>query len=89
VPGLSPAALDTLKAAQMAGLTAETPREGERDDARQRRKEELVSAVWREGRVDPRVANELDGFMAAASQRLKPEQDRERHRQERELGLGR
>ena len=54
----------------MAGLTAEIPREGERYDARQRRKEELVSAAWREGRADPRVANELDGFMAAASQRL-------------------
>jgi hypothetical protein len=70
VPGLSPAALATLKAVQMAGLTAEIPREGERYDARQRRKEELVSAAWREGRADPRVANELDGFMAAASQRL-------------------
>jgi Ti-type conjugative transfer relaxase TraA len=70
VPGLSKAALDTLKAVQMAGLTAEIPREGERYDARQRRKEELVSAAWREGRADPRVANELDGFMAAASERL-------------------
>ncbi len=70
VPGLSKAALDTLKAVQMAGLTAEIPREGERYDARQRRREELVSAAWREGRADPRVANELDGFMAAASQRL-------------------
>ncbi len=70
VPGLSPAALATLKAVQMAGLTAEIPREGERYDARQRRREELVSAAWREGRADPRVANELDGFMAAASQRL-------------------
>ena len=70
VPGLSKAALDTLKAVQMGGLTAEIPREGERYDARQRRKEELVSAAWREGRADPRVANELDGFMAAASERL-------------------
>jgi Ti-type conjugative transfer relaxase TraA len=70
VPGLSKAALDTLKAVQMAGLTAEIPREGERYDARQRRREELVSVAWREGRADPRVANELDGFMAAASQRL-------------------
>ena len=68
--GCRKAALDTLKAVQMAGLTAEIPREGERYDARQRRKEELVSAAWREGRADPRVANELDGFMAAASQRL-------------------
>ena len=70
VPGLSKAALDPLKAVQMAGLTAETPREGERYDARQRRREELVSAAWREGRTDPRMANELDGFMTAASQRL-------------------
>jgi len=70
VPGLSPAALATLKVVQMARLTAETPREGERYDARQRRKEELVSAAWRKGRSDPRVANELDGFMAAASQLL-------------------
>ena len=54
----------------MARLTAEIPREGERYDDRQRRREELVSAAWREGRADPRVANELDGFMAAASQRL-------------------
>ena len=70
VPGLSKAALDTLKAVQMARLTAEIQREGERYDDRQRRKEELASAAWREGRADPRVANELDGFMAAASQRL-------------------
>ena len=70
VPGLSPVALGTLKAVQMARLTAEIPREGERYDAWQRRKEELVSAAWRDGRADPRVANELDGFMAAASQRL-------------------
>jgi hypothetical protein len=70
VPGLSPAALATLKAVRMAGLTAEIPREGEGYDARQRRREELVSAAWREGRADPRVANELDAFMTAASQRL-------------------
>ena len=54
----------------MARLTAERPREGDRYDARQRRKEQLVSAAWREGRADPRVACGLDGFMAAASQRL-------------------
>ena len=68
MPGLSKAALATLKAVQMAGLTAKIPREGY--DARQRRKEELVSAAWREGRADPRVANALDGFMAAARERL-------------------
>ena len=70
VPELSKGALDTLKAVQMARLTAEIPREGERYDARLRRREELVSAAWREGRADPRVANELDGFLTAASQRL-------------------
>ena len=76
VPGLSKAALDTLRAVQVAGLTAEMPREGERYDTRQRRHEELVSAAWREGRADPRVANELDGFMAAVSQRLGKEGER-------------
>lgn len=69
-PGLSKAALDTLKPVQVARLTAEIPRGDERYDARQRRKEELLPAAWREGRADPRVANELDGFMTAASQRL-------------------
>ena len=49
---------------------AEIPRDGERYDARQRRREELVSAAWRESRADPRVATEVDGFMAAASERL-------------------
>jgi hypothetical protein len=66
----SNAALARRKAVRMAGLTAEIPREGERYDTRQRRREELVSAAWREGRADPRVANELDGLMAAASQWL-------------------
>ncbi len=36
-----------LKAVQMAGLTAEISREGERYDARQRRKKELVAGAWR------------------------------------------
>jgi hypothetical protein len=39
----------------MARLTAEIPREGDRYDIRQRRKEELVSAAWREGRADLRI----------------------------------
>ena len=43
---------------------------GERYDAWQRRREEAVAAAWDGGRADPRVANELDGFMAAASERL-------------------
>ena len=76
VPGLSKAALDTLKAGQMARLTAEIPQQGERYDARQRREEELVSAAWHEGRADPRVAKELDGFVAAVGQRLGEEGER-------------
>ena len=62
--------METLKTVQTAKLTAEIPREGERYDVRQRRKEELVSAAWREGRADPRVAHELDLFVTAASERL-------------------
>ena len=54
----------------MARLTAEAPSEDKRYDARLRRREELVSAAWREGRADPRVANEMNGFLTAASQRL-------------------
>ena len=54
----------------MAGLAAEIPCDGERYDARQWRREEWLIAAWCEGRADPRVASELDGFMAAASQRL-------------------
>lgn len=50
--------------------SAKISREGERYDDRLRRREELVSAAWREGRADPRVANELDGFLTATSQRL-------------------
>jgi Ti-type conjugative transfer relaxase TraA len=76
VPGLSKAALDTLKAVQMARLTAEIPREGEGYDAQLRRRDELVSAAWHKGRANLGVANELDGFMAAASQRLGEEGER-------------
>ena len=69
VPGLSKAALDTLNAVQMAQLTAERPQAGECYEAWQRRQEELVCAAWREGRADPRIAHELDGFLDAASRR--------------------
>ena len=54
----------------MARLTAEIPREGKRYDVKLRRREELVFAAWREGRADPCVANEQDGFLTAASHRL-------------------
>jgi hypothetical protein len=50
---------DALKALQMVGLTAEIRRVGERYGSRQRRKEELVSAGWREGTAL------LDEFVAA------------------------
>ena len=50
---LSKETLDALNAVRMGGgLMAEIPREGERYDARQRRKKELVFAAWREGRAD-------------------------------------
>lgn len=46
------------------------PWPGERYDAQQRRREEAVAGAWTAGRVDPRVAGELDRFMAAPGQRL-------------------
>ena len=70
VPGLSKAALDTLRTVQEARLTAGVWREGEPYADRQRRQEETVGGAWREGRADPRVADELDRFMAAAGRRL-------------------
>ena len=70
VPGLSKAALDALQAVRMARLVAEVPRGGEGYDASRRRREAAVAAAWREGRADPGVANELDGFLVAASRRL-------------------
>ncbi len=76
IPGLSKAALAVLEGVREAGLTAEMPVKGEDYDARQRRKEAAVGAVWQEGRADWRVAGELDGFMAAVGQRLGEEGER-------------
>ncbi|MGI4807636.1 MAG: hypothetical protein ACRYF2_05965, partial [Janthinobacterium lividum] len=76
IPGLSKAALAVLEGVREARLLAELPRDGEDYDARQRRKEATVGAVWHEGRADWRVAGELDGFMAAVRQRLGEEGER-------------
>jgi len=76
IPGLSRAALAVLRDVQVARLAAEQPVKGEDHDARQRRREAAVAAAWRGGRADPRVAGELDRFMAAASQRLGEEGER-------------
>jgi hypothetical protein len=70
VPGLSKAALDALKDVQFALHATELPRDGEGYDARERRREEMIAAAWREGRADPRIAGELDRFMVAAERRL-------------------
>jgi len=76
VPGLSKAALAVLEGVREARLVAELPVKGKDHDVRQRRKEAAVGAVWHEGRADPRVAGELDGFMAAVRQRLGEEGER-------------
>ncbi len=76
VPGLSKAALAVLEGVREARLMAELPVKGEDYDTRKRRTEAAVAAVWHEGRADPRVAGELDGFMAAVRQRLGEEGER-------------
>ncbi len=76
VPGLSKAALAVLEGVREARLMAELPVKGEDYDVQKRRTEAAVAAVWYEGRADPRVAGELDGFMAAVRQRLGEEGER-------------
>ncbi len=76
VPGLSKAALAVLEGVREARLTAELPVKGEEYDIRKRRTEAAVATVWHEGRADPRVAGELDGFMVAVRQRLGEEGER-------------
>lgn len=76
IPGLSKAALAVLEGVREARLMAELPVKGEDYDVRKQRTEAAVSAVWHEGRADPRVASELDGFMAAVRQRLGEEGER-------------
>ena len=70
VPGLSKAAQGTLRAVRDARLTAGVWREGEPYADRQQRQEETVAGAWQKGRADPRVADELDRFMATAGRRL-------------------
>jgi Ti-type conjugative transfer relaxase TraA len=70
VPGLSRASLAVLDNVQVALGATEQQRDGERYDAKERRQEEMVAGAWTAGRADPRVAGELDRFMAAAGQRL-------------------
>jgi hypothetical protein len=70
VPGLSRAALNTLNDVRDAIQATNTQGEGERYTAQQRRQEEAVAGAWSARRADPKVAGELDRFMAAAEQRL-------------------
>jgi Ti-type conjugative transfer relaxase TraA len=77
VPGLSKPAQAALNEVQIAITATQDGRDGERHDARLRRQEEAVAGAWAAGRADPRVAAELDRFMAAANQRLGEEGVRE------------
>ena len=70
VPGLSRASMTVLENVRTALDATDRQNEGERYDAQQRRREEAVAGAWTAGRTDPRVAGELDRFMAAAGQRL-------------------
>ena len=70
VPGLSRASLAVLKDVGAALRATREQRDGERYDAKERRQEEAVAGAWTAGRADPRVAGELDRFMAAAERRL-------------------
>jgi Ti-type conjugative transfer relaxase TraA len=80
VPGLSKASLAVLDNVQTALRATEQQHDGERYDAKLRRREEMVAGVWTAGRADPRVAGELDRFMAAVGQRLGEEGTRDASR---------
>lgn len=80
VPGLSGASLATLENVRAALDGTDRRNDGERHDAQQRRREEAVVGAWTAGRADPRVAGELDRFMAAVGQRLGEEGMREASR---------
>jgi hypothetical protein len=69
-PGLSRASLAVLDNVRIALDATERQDDGERYDAKLRRREEAVAGVWTAGRADPRVAGELDRFMAAVGQRF-------------------
>lgn len=70
VPSLSRSTLAVLDNVGSALGATDQQRDGERYDARQRRQEEMVAGAWTAGRAAPRVADELDRFMAAVGQRL-------------------
>jgi Ti-type conjugative transfer relaxase TraA len=70
VPGLSRASLAVLENVRTALDATDRQNDGERYDAQQRRREEAVASASTAGRADPRVAGELDRFMAAVGQRL-------------------
>jgi hypothetical protein len=70
VPGLSRASLAVLEDVGAALRATREQRDDERYDAKERRQEEAVAGAWTAGRADPRVAGELDQFMAAAERRL-------------------
>jgi hypothetical protein len=70
VPGLSRAGLTVLEDVRFALDATDRQGDGERYDAQQRRQEESVAGAWIAGRADPKVAGELDRFMAAVGQRL-------------------
>jgi len=70
VPGLSGASLAALENVRTALDATDRRNDGERYDAQQRRREEAVAGAWTAGRADPRVAGELDRFMAAVGHRL-------------------
>jgi Ti-type conjugative transfer relaxase TraA len=70
VPGLSGAVLTVLEDVRVALDATDRQGDGERYDAQQRRREESVAGAWTAGRADPKVAGELDRFMAAVERRL-------------------
>ena len=70
VPGLSRAGLAVFEDVRVALDATDRQGDGERYDAQQRRREERVAGVWTAGRADPKVAGELDRFMAATERRL-------------------
>jgi Ti-type conjugative transfer relaxase TraA len=86
VPGLSGASLAVLENVRGALGATDRQSDGERYDAQQRRREEAVAAAWTAGRADPRVAGELDRFMAAVGQRLGEEGMRDASRAAGQVG---
>jgi hypothetical protein len=70
VPGLSKSTLAVLDNVGSVLDATDRQNDGERYDAQQRRQEKAVAGAWTAGRADPRVAGELDRFMAAAERRL-------------------